>query len=217
MHNVKNSTKNLSALVIMLQNEYKFTAEENEPIEISLKSLQNTLDEFEGIANIKMAKQFELDEMWLTLQKLYKSQFKRGKVTFQLVYSGIDAKTVVHIPIYIAYQVFSNLLMNALEALEESEMKEIFAEVQYADSSQTAIRVSIQDTGHGITPEVRRKIFKTRYSSHRSSGDGLLYVSSVLATYGGSIALAQQAQMPYKTSFIINIPINPSTESIQSI
>lgn len=65
-------------------------------------------------------------------------------------------------------QVFLNLLMNARDAVKESEIKEI--EFQVVTDAKQAI-ILVKDTGHGIKPEDRKKVFQSFYTS-KSPGKG---------------------------------------------
>lgn len=102
-------------------------------------------------------------------------------------------------------QVFSNLIQNSIEALENSPVKEM---ALITESQDSYISVTIEDTGVGISEKVRPHLFKpfvtTKQEKHL--GLGLFIVRRILDHYGGSIRFNSQKK---GTSFFISIPLKP--------
>ncbi len=100
-------------------------------------------------------------------------------------------------------QVFLNLLVNAAEAMPEGG--ELFVKSEYISSDKT-IRITFQDTGHGIPENQIHKLFDPFYTT-KSSGTGL----GLAVSYG--ILQQHQAKIniestPGKGSaFILDFPI----------
>ena len=70
------------------------------------------------------------------------------------------------------------------------------------------IKISIKDTGIGITPEKIKHIFEPFYSANdnvRSSGLGLAIVSDLIEKMHGRISV--KSKVGKGTEFIISIPI----------
>lgn len=67
-------------------------------------------------------------------------------------------------------QIIINLLANAIEACEDAEIKEIT--INLSDTAET-IRITVSDSGSGITPENIPKIFNSFFSTKNKSGLGL--------------------------------------------
>jgi two-component system C4-dicarboxylate transport sensor histidine kinase DctB len=67
-------------------------------------------------------------------------------------------------------QIISNLLANAIEACEESEIKQVKINLL---TKETEIIIKIIDSGIGISPENLNKIFNPFFSTKQSSGRGL--------------------------------------------
>lgn len=107
---------------------------------------------------------------------------------------------------YVDYsQALSNLVQNALEAMEESPLKELTVTTKIKGDR---IRVAIQDTGCGIPEEIKPNLFKPFFSSKRGKHQGVgLYVCRELLTpYGASFQYSSQKG---KTIFEVSFPINP--------
>lgn len=80
-------------------------------------------------------------------------------------------------------QVFVNLLRNALDAIERDGTIHIATSV-----SQDSVRISIEDTGPGLSPEMLDRLF-TPFSTTRQNGLGLglVITADILRELGGGI------------------------------
>ncbi|MFB3916534.1 MAG: PAS domain S-box protein [Terriglobales bacterium] len=88
-------------------------------------------------------------------------------------------------------QVFSNLLLNSLEALGGSGVirLRIKSSRDWRDFSRYGIRLSFADNGHGIRPEHLEHIFEPFFTTKGQNGTGLgLWVSyGIIEKHGGVI------------------------------
>ena len=86
---------------------------------------------------------------------------------------------------------FLNLINNALEAMsEEGEKKGYLTIRAFASTDQSKVFVQFTDTGPGISPEVRPKLFTPHVSTKRDGmGLGLAIVKKVMTDHGGDIRL----------------------------
>ncbi|MFT4862232.1 MAG: K+-sensing histidine kinase KdpD [Pseudohongiellaceae bacterium] len=84
-----------------------------------------------------------------------------------------------------------NLMTNAMKAVEDSQKKEIKVRVwRDASSSTLPIKVSIQDTGVGISEALLARIYEpffTTSESGRGTGLGLSVAHNVVKSFGGNI------------------------------
>lgn len=105
-------------------------------------------------------------------------------------------------------QVFLNLLVNAAESMPQKG--DLFVKSEYV-SSQKSIRITIQDTGHGIPENHLSKLFDPFYTT-KSSGTGLgLAVSyGILKQHQADIHVESTAGKG--STFILDFPI-PGNES----
>jgi len=84
-------------------------------------------------------------------------------------------------------QVLLNLITNAMDAVKESEKKEVNVEV-YQEGG--FIRVNVSDSGVGIAPENMEKLFDpffTTKPADKGTGLGLTIVRSIVQSHGGEI------------------------------
>ena len=97
-------------------------------------------------------------------------------------------------------QITMNLLSNAVKFTEQGDIR-VVAEIRPVAGSATArLRLTVQDTGIGLSPEDQAKIFESFHqvdsSSTRSQGGtglGLTIVRELVERMGGTIALQSQA------------------------
>jgi PAS domain S-box-containing protein len=101
-------------------------------------------------------------------------------------------------------QILVNLILNACDAMPESgtitistRRKDIPEHIAAYRSVQPGsfVEFSVQDTGTGIAPEIRPKIFKPFFTTRAGSGGsglGLSMVYSILRKHGGYITLESE-------------------------
>lgn len=117
------------------------------------------------------------------------------------------------------WQVFLNLVLNAIQAMPSGGTLEMRVEEEKRftlpekDPFVTAcgrdqvcfIKVSIQDTGEGMPPEVLKKIFAPFYSTKRKgTGLGLAIVQTVVDQHGGLIDV--ESRLGAGSTFKIYLP-----------
>lgn len=100
--------------------------------------------------------------------------------------------------------VLVNLIDNAAEALESSPVRAITVSTcTGADSENIEIRV--EDTGHGISPEDKDKLFLPHFSTKgRGTGLGLAIAARIVAEHAGTIHV--EDNFPVGSRFLITLP-----------
>lgn len=110
-------------------------------------------------------------------------------------------------------QVFSNLVLNALEALPGPGT--IYVRVRRAAGANgnSGIRVTVADNGTGIAPENLSKIFEPFFTTKESKGTGLgLWVSlGIVQKHEGRISVRSSTEESrHGTCFIVFLPYTQS-------
>src|SRR5579863_6398895 len=101
----------------------------------------------------------------------------------------------------------ANLVDNAAEASQDSVVREI--EICTAlVASRDAVEISVADTGHGVTRELKEKLFLPYFSTKkRGTGLGLAIVSRIVEDHHGSIRVEENH--PVGTRFVVELPVVP--------
>jgi len=85
-------------------------------------------------------------------------------------------------------QVLLNLMRNAIEAMEESQNRELVVSAMPAKDNMVAIGVA--DTGHGIAPDVSAQLFQPFFTTKRHGmGVGLSISRTIVEAHGGQIGV----------------------------
>jgi signal transduction histidine kinase len=83
-------------------------------------------------------------------------------------------------------QVILNLLMNAIEAMKSADYRVL--SIKSESSGHDSIRVSIEDTGSGIDPSNRDRIFKPLFTTKaQGMGMGLAICRAIVESHNGKI------------------------------
>jgi nitrogen fixation/metabolism regulation signal transduction histidine kinase len=97
-----------------------------------------------------------------------------------------------------------NLLDNALEAMTAAPERLLTVSTALGAAGDT-LELSVADTGHGIAPEDREKLFLPYFSTRkRGTGLGLAIVSRIVAEHQGSIRV--EDNRPCGARFVVEIP-----------
>ncbi len=101
-------------------------------------------------------------------------------------------------------RVVINLVGNAAEAMEDSLVREL--RISTADLRGEAVEVTLADTGHGVGPELKEKLFLPYFSTkERGTGLGLAIVNRIITDHNGSIRVEENR--PVGSRFIIELPV----------
>lgn len=105
-------------------------------------------------------------------------------------------------------RVIVNLVDNAAEAMQDAPVKQLDVMTQAAGDM---LELVIADTGCGISPEDRDRLFLPYFSTKgRGTGLGLAIASHILAEHGATIRVEDNA--PAGARFIIEIPALAESE-----
>ncbi|MBS3732131.1 MAG: PAS domain S-box protein [Desulfobacterales bacterium] len=132
------------------------------------------------------------------------------------------AEDTVKVPINVAqmHQVFMNLCTNAYQAMENTEAGQIcvnLTQITVTEETSPQYRnltpgpyacITVSDTGEGIAPEVKEKIFEPYYttkSQEKGTGLGLSVSYGIIRNAGGTITV--ESIRGQGSSFHVYIPV----------
>jgi two-component system nitrogen regulation sensor histidine kinase NtrY len=109
----------------------------------------------------------------------------------------------------------ANLVDNAAEAMQDVLVREIQISTSLV-ASRDAVEITVADTGHGVTSELKEKLFLPYFSTRkRGTGLGLAIVSRVIEEHHGSIRVEEN--QPVGTRFIVELPVVPESAPVTAI
>jgi len=103
------------------------------------------------------------------------------------------------------YQVFFNLITNAIEAMGSVNGRRRVLRVSTEAQESSDVAVIIEDSGSGIESENRNQIFEPFFTTKPTgTGIGLTICKSIIDAHGGT--LQAYANKPYGTIFRVTVP-----------
>jgi len=108
----------------------------------------------------------------------------------------------------------ANLVDNAAEAMQDSLLREIHISTALV-GEHDSVEIVVADTGHGVTSELKEKLFLPYFSTKkRGTGLGLAIVSRIVEDHHGSIRVEENS--PVGTRFIVELPLAPEMAAATS-
>jgi nitrogen fixation/metabolism regulation signal transduction histidine kinase len=168
-----------------------------------VSSLRNLVDEFVRFARLPTVARYPNGIRDLVDKTLafYEGRMEGVSVTVAI---PEDLPLVLIDPMQMK-RVLINLIDNALEALSEEPDKALTITADLARDG-TMVRLTLDDTGRGITAEDRERLFTPYFSTRKEgTGLGLSIVSRIIADHGGYIGA--EPNPPHGTRFVIELPV----------
>lgn len=149
---------------------------------------------------------------------LYQARLVSARVTVQKDFRACPPITAMAGELR---QVIVNMVGNALDAMRGGGTLNIRIDRgrEYSNGSRTGLRLTIADSGSGISPEIKSRLFEPFVSSKADTGTGLgLWVSSeIIRKHGGTIRFKSSSLLRAKgTVFSIFLPAEPQFQAHDS-
>jgi signal transduction histidine kinase/HAMP domain-containing protein len=112
-------------------------------------------------------------------------------------------------------QLFANLIGNSLDAMPKGGMLRLSVRCGHGRRADglwgKGVRVSVTDTGVGMSQDTRRRIFEAFFTTKEATGTGLgLWVSEeIIRKHSGAMQVKSRQAEPSGTSFMIFLPDAP--------
>ncbi len=172
-------------------------------------TLQRMVDEFSSFARLPNARLSvaSLNEIVASALKLYDERLDGIK---------LESRLQPHLPVVLLdreqiKRALVNLIDNAAEALTATGGERcITVETRLAAEGEL-VELIVTDTGPGIAPADRERIFEPYFSTRkRGTGLGLAIVSHIVAEHNGRIRVEEN--LPHGARFIIEFPVAKETD-----
>lgn len=114
---------------------------------------------------------------------------------------------IVHIDVARIEDAVLNLVLNAIESIGKTGRVTVRLKKSASGDGEALIEVS--DTGCGIPPEIRQRIFEPRFTTKREgTGLGLAAVHRTATTYHGRITF--NTRIGRGSKFVLALPLSPT-------
>jgi signal transduction histidine kinase len=107
-------------------------------------------------------------------------------------------------------QAFTNLIRNAVEACAGAELAPVIVVRSETDAAQKVMRIVVDDSGPGVEPSARERIFRPFFTTKRNgTGLGLALVQKIIVFHNGRIAVGTSPLGG--ASFQVTLPVEAET------
>jgi two-component system nitrogen regulation sensor histidine kinase NtrY len=178
--------------------------ESTDAITAEVEVMKNMLAEFSNFARLPATDPVptDLNKLLAEVVELY-----RGNTTIEFTTELDPALPMLDLDRQQIRRVILNLIDNAVAAIDAAGPGERAVRVSTRlDASVGTIHLQVADTGAGIRPEDRARLFEPGFSTKRAgSGLGLAIVSRIVSDHSGYVRVA--ANRPRGSRFIIELPV----------
>lgn len=177
-------------------------AEDLQIIEDEIRRMERSIQTFLDFARPRRPERRDIDpaDVVRRVFSLIKPRARNQGVALTLVEP--DAPLTVHADWEQLFQVVLNLCGNALDEMPGGGAIEI--QLEQADG---AVRLVVQDTGPGIAPQIRPKLFQPFVTSKEAGvGLGMVICKRIAEAHGGSL---QGRNLEQGACFTLELPGNP--------
>jgi signal transduction histidine kinase len=134
--------------------------------------------------------------------ELLDHRFRRNRVEIE---SEVESEMWLYGVEHDFYEMVSNLLLNAADALGSSKERRVRVALQERDET---LFLTVEDSGPGVPNEIRDRVFDSFFTtkgSGRGTGLGLHLVKEVAARFKGTVELGTSSQLG-GALFIVRLP-----------
>ena len=172
-------------------------------IQREVAALETLVDEFSQFARFPTARLVSADANAIVASALEAFGERLDGVNLRTELA--DAIPAIKADPDLLRRVVVNLIDNAAEALEGSKAREIRVETRASEDGET-VEISVADSGHGISPEDKDKLFLPHFSTkERGTGLGLAIAARIVDEHGGTMRVEDNS--PVGARFVIVLPV----------
>lgn len=204
VHEIKNPLFSIRGFLQILDNTLSESDKRKEYVKIMISEVDRLESLVKDFLMLAKTQNDSKELVWVCelvreVVELYKNSFEKKKIEFKL--QAKDESIFLWANKGQLEQVFINLLQNALEAVEEGGSIDVIV-----SKKEEKVMIEVRDSGRGISPEVRDKIF-TPFFTTKKNGTGLgLFISKrIVENHEGKIYFISDEGKG--TIFIVEFPM----------
>ncbi len=185
-HELRNPMGVIAGYTKMLSRKVSDDLKENvDAINKEIEMMDRIISDFMSFAHpLNLNKTvFDISEMLREIAKSVLTVDKDIHVNYSLDKCDVEGDETL------LRQVITNLIQNSVEAIRERGELSLRSEKR-----GSSVHIGIADTGHGISDEIKSKIFMPFYTTkEKGTGLGLAIVHKIVVSHGGSISFNSSA------------------------
>ena len=171
-------------------------------IQREVRTLESLVNEFSQFARFPAARFAQADVNSIAAEALSVFHGRLDGITLQREFS--NSLPAVKADAELIRRVIVNLVDNAAEALEGAQLRRITVATRAIHNGE-AVEIEVADTGHGISPEDKDRLFLPHFSTkERGTGLGLAIASRIIAEHHGTLRI--EDNVPSGARFLILLP-----------
>jgi two-component system nitrogen regulation sensor histidine kinase NtrY len=171
-------------------------------IQREVRTLESLVNEFSQFARFPAARLAPADINAVTAEALAVFHGRLDGIALHREFAV--SLPVVKADAELIRRVIINLVDNAAEALEGAQLRSISVATRIASNGE-AVEIEVADTGHGISPEDKDRLFLPHFSTKdRGTGLGLAIASRIIAEHHGTLRV--EDNVPSGARFLILLP-----------
>jgi nitrogen fixation/metabolism regulation signal transduction histidine kinase len=174
-----------------------------ETIAAAVETVRTLVDEFSTLARFPMARPqlANINAIVESTLAMFNGRLDNIRVR---TFLSPDLPSVMADPEAIK-RALANLVDNAAEAMQDA----LFREIQISTvlvASRDVVEITVADTGHGVTRELKERLFLPYFSTKkRGTGLGLAIVNRIIEDHHGSIRVEENK--PVGARFVVELPM----------
>ncbi|MFZ3266177.1 MAG: ATP-binding protein [Terriglobales bacterium] len=179
----------------------------------AVQTVRNLVDEFSVLARFPASRPqpASLNDLVESALLLFSGRLEGIHVRTELAH---DLPAVMADPEAIKRAV-ANLVDNAAESMRDARLKEITISTALV-ASRDAVELVVSDTGHGVSRDVKERLFLPYFSTkQRGTGLGLAIVSRIVEDHNGSIRVEENK--PVGSRFVVELPVAEISSQLQAL
>jgi two-component system, NtrC family, nitrogen regulation sensor histidine kinase NtrY len=165
----------------------------------TLESLVDAFSQFARFPTARLARE-DVNSIVSSALDLFHGRLENITVRTDLA----DSLPAVRADRELLRRVVANLIDNAAESMEGSSIRRLRVATR-VEAEGDAVEIIIADSGHGISPADKERLFLPHFSTkERGTGLGLAIASRIIAEHNGTIRVDDN--LPTGTTFVIRFP-----------
>jgi len=193
-HDLRKPLTNIKGWIQILRDKFPETAKDEEFFGMAEEEIHRLNELVKELVDFSKPQKYETEVKDIRIiirraAELLKPEFTKKGIAFEEHYGDCNYEIAVNKNQIL--EIFLNLLMNAVDALNENGRINISGEISRPSFKKTDyLAIGISDNGRGIKKEHLSRIFDRYYTTKETgTGLGLAVVERIMAAHGGTLTV----------------------------